>query len=121
MKQVIVTGANGFIGSSLIKVLVKKDIKVIAIDLSFVTLRLPENNLITKIESDINIKLCEKIPTGEYDAFYHLAWKGVNGIEKTDPIIQLANIQMTIVSKLIVRNYFVQELSLNKQPLVYHC
>ncbi|MCS2892247.1 NAD(P)-dependent oxidoreductase [Parabacteroides faecis] len=110
MKQVIVTGANGFIGSSLIKVLVKKDIKVIAIDLSFVTLRLPENNLITKIESDINIKLCEKIPTGEYDAFYHLAWKGVNGIEKTDPIIQLANIQMTIDCAIICKQINCKKL-----------
>lgn len=96
MKQVIVTGANGFIGSSLIKILVEKDIKVVAVDISFAAPRFPENNLITKIESGIDANLSKKIPAGEYDAFYHLAWRGVNGVEKADPLIQLVNIQMTI-------------------------
>lgn len=96
MKNVIVTGANGFIGSSLIKTLVGKGIKVTAIDLSFAAPRLPETDLITKIETEVNASLADIIPVGEYDALYHLAWRGVNGIEKTDPSIQLANIQMGI-------------------------
>lgn len=96
MKNVIVTGANGFIGSSLIKKLVENGIKVIAVDISFATPRIPESDLITKIESTINVSLIEKIPAGEYDVFYHFAWKGVNGAEKANPTIQLANIQMSV-------------------------
>ena len=52
MKKVIVTGANGFIGSSLIKKLIENGIEVIAIDLSFTNSHIPENNrLITRIEA----------------------------------------------------------------------
>lgn len=96
MKRVIVTGANGFIGSSLVKKLVEKGIEVVAVDMSFASPRLPETPLITKIESGVDVSLIEKLPIGEFDAFYHLAWRGVNGAEKADPTVQLANIQMAV-------------------------
>ena len=96
MKNVIVTGANGFIGNSLIKKLIENNVKVVAVDISFAAPRLPETDLITKIEATVDASLADKIPAGEYDAFYHLAWRGVNGAEKADPTIQLANIQMAI-------------------------
>ena len=35
MKNVIVTGANGFIGSTLVNNLLKDGVKVVAIDISF--------------------------------------------------------------------------------------
>ena len=41
MKKVIVTGANGFIGSSLIKRLVEENVQVVAIDSSFKVSSLP--------------------------------------------------------------------------------
>lgn len=96
MKKVIVTGANGFIGSSLIKKLIENGVQVIAIDLTFACNRLPGSELITKIEAGVDANLAENIPSGEYDAFYHLAWKGVNGADKADPAVQLANIQMAV-------------------------
>lgn len=96
MRNVIVTGANGFIGSSLIKRLIEEGINVIAIDLSFAYNRLIDSELITKIETDINDKLIDKLPRKDYDAFYHLAWKGVNGQDKANPTVQLSNIQMAI-------------------------
>lgn len=82
MKGTIVTGANGFIGSSLIKILINKGVKVLAVDMSFALPRLPESGFITKIESGVDATLADKIPVGEYDAFYHLAWRGVNGAER---------------------------------------
>lgn len=96
MKNVIVTGGNGFIGSSLIKKLVANGIKVVAVDITFQGERLPDSELITKIESCVDASLVEKLPVEEYDAFYHLAWKGVNGADKANPSVQLANIQMAI-------------------------
>jgi UDP-glucose 4-epimerase len=110
MKNVIVTGANGFIGSSLIKKLIENNVKVVAVDINFAAPRLPETDLITKIEATVDASLADKISAGEYDAFYHLAWRGVNGAEKADPTIQLANIQMAIdcaniCKKLSVKKY----------------
>lgn len=110
MKNVIVTGGNGFIGSSLIKKLVANGIKVVAVDITFQGERLPESELITKIESCVDASLVEKLPAEEYDAFYHLAWKGVNGADKANPSVQLANIQMAIdcadiSKKLNVKKY----------------
>jgi hypothetical protein len=110
MKKVIITGANGFIGSSLIKKMVANNVEVVAVDITFAGDRLPATDLITKIESGVDAALADKIPAGEYDAFYHLAWRGVNGAEKADPTVQLANIQMAvdcanICKKLSVKKY----------------
>ena len=98
MKNVIITGANGFIGSSLIKKLIKKDVNIIAIDLSFDTSNIPENSRIIKIESNIGDSddLISKIPPKDYDAFYHFAWQGVNGASKADPIVQNNNIAIML-------------------------
>lgn len=110
MKKVIITGANGFIGSSLIKKMVANNVEVVAVDITFAGDRLPATDLITKIESGVDAALADKIPAGEYDAFYHFAWRGVNGAEKADPTVQLANIQMAvdcvnICKKLSVKKY----------------
>lgn len=110
MKKVIVTGANGFIGSSLIKKMIANNVKVVAVDITFAGNRLPDSNLITKVESGVDAALAEKIPAGEYDAFYHLAWRGVNGAEKADPSVQLANIQMAVDCANICKNLNVKKL-----------
>ena len=98
MENVIVTGANGFIGSSLIRKLIDKNTRVIALDISFANTKLPESNLITAIETGLDNaqQLVECIPAGEYDAFYHFAWAGVNGPAKADPVIQLKNAEMAM-------------------------
>lgn len=110
MKKVIVTGANGFIGSSLIKKLVANNVEVVAVDITFAGDRLPATDLITKVESGVDATLSEKIPAGEYDAFYHLAWRGVNGAEKADPTVQLANIQMAVDCANVCKQIGVKKL-----------
>lgn len=107
--KVIVTGANGFIGSSLIKKMVANNVEVVAVDITFAGDRLPATDLITKIESGVDASLADKIPGGEYDAFYHLAWRGVNGSEKADPTVQLANIQMVVDCANICRKLGVKK------------
>ena len=74
MKNVIVTGANGFIGNSLIKKLIENNVKVVEVDISFAAPRLRETDVIREIEATVDASLADKIPAGEYDAFYHLAW-----------------------------------------------
>lgn len=110
MKKVIVTGANGFIGSSLIKKMIANNVEVVAVDITFAGDRLPSSDLIIKAESGVDAALGEKIPSGEYDAFYHLAWRGVNGAEKADPSVQLANIQMAIYCANICKQLNVKKL-----------
>lgn len=110
MKTAIVTGANGFIGSSLIKVLIDKGVKVFAVDVYFSPDRLPQSHLIEKIESSVDMTLTEKLGSGEFDAFYHLAWRGVNGSEKADPYIQLDNIRMGIDCANICKALGVKKL-----------
>lgn len=110
MKTVIVTGANGFIGSSLIRILVNKGINVVAVDVSFTPSHLPESPLIRRIEGNVDLSLVQKIGIDKYDAFYHLAWRGVNGKEKSDPYIQLGNIKMGIDCANICKNLRVKRL-----------
>jgi len=98
MKNVIVTGANGFIGGNLVNNLLKNGVKVVAIDISFAAPRFSDCDLVVKLETGLDDveKLKTLIPEGEYDAMYHLAWAGVNGPSKADPTIQLNNIQLGV-------------------------
>ncbi|MBP3263698.1 NAD-dependent epimerase/dehydratase family protein [Pseudobutyrivibrio sp.] len=95
--RAIVTGANGFVGSNLVKKLVKNNIEVLAIDLSFNPSRLEENQLIEKVELSIDSihSLKDKV-NKEYDLFYHFAWVGSAGPLRTNEIIQTNNAVWTV-------------------------
>lgn len=98
MRKVVVTGANGFIGSSLIKKLIENQVSVVALDVSFVNSNMPQSDLINKVEirlDDID-EVLMNVPSDEYDAFYHFAWQGVNGSDKADPCVQVNNIRMAL-------------------------
>ena len=110
MEKVIVTGANGFIGSSLVKRLVSRGVKVVAVDICFANSRLPESDMIETVEAGVDEKLADTISKDAYDAFYHLAWRGVNGAEKADPNIQLANIEMAIACAKVCKKLNVKKL-----------
>lgn len=112
MKNVIITGANGFIGSSLIKKLIEAGVSVVALDISFAISRLPETNLITKIETSLDDveKLLSLIPVKEFDVMYHLAWTGVNGTAKANPVIQLQNAEMAMNCATICKKLGVKKL-----------
>lgn len=99
MKRVIVTGANGFIGTALCKELSEKSIQVTAI------VRSRESNIddIRRIP-DISIVYCnlseyEKLPQliheRNFDVFYHLAWVGSSGKLRRDTNVQINNIKYT--------------------------
>ena len=112
MKNVLVTGANGFIGSSLINRLIENDVSVVALDISFANSKLPDSTLIIKIETTLkNVEeLVNTIPAKEYDVMYHLAWAGVNGPAKADPVIQLHNLEMAINCATVCKRLGVKKL-----------
>lgn len=98
MKRVIVTGANGFIGSRLIRRLVSEKINVYALGRSFENIVDVDNAYLNEIRTDLDDtdNLLKKLDYNSYDVMYHLAWHGMKGKEKTDPQVQLRNEEVTL-------------------------
>ena len=95
--RAIVTGANGFVGSALVKKLVENNIEVLAIDLSFNPSRLEENDKIQRLELSIdNISDLKNRITKKYDVFYHFAWVGSAGPLRCDEKVQVQNAMWTV-------------------------
>lgn len=96
--KAIVTGANGFVGSALVKKLVSEGNEVLAIDLSFKESRLPESALIKTFEISIDhiAEMENMIECGRYDVFYHFAWVGSAGPLRMDEKIQTTNALWTV-------------------------
>lgn len=97
MKNVIVTGGNGFVGYWLIKELSKHSINVLAIikdnneNISMLS-KFPNVKIVYCDLSQLE-KLAEIIPSQTYDTFYHLAWVAAGGIGRADYAIQLQNVK----------------------------
>ena len=97
MKKIVITGAGGFIGSELTRKFVDNNVEVIAISHSFIP-AFPDSPLVNKHCVDISDanNLLEVLAGDEYDAFYHLAWRGINGPKKADMQVQLNNIKLAL-------------------------
>ncbi|MBZ9686400.1 NAD(P)-dependent oxidoreductase [Clostridium estertheticum] len=99
MKKAIVTGASGFVGGWLVKELVSRGVKVIAV------VRSEESNMTVLRQYDnVSIVVCpiEKITTlpllildDDIDVFYHFAWAGTSGVDRADIKLQLSNVKAT--------------------------
>lgn len=95
MKKAIVTGANGFIGKTLVNALLKKRYEVLALDVRFDDVLL--NNASVTCVNVMNKEVAElkdMIPSVEYDCFFHLAWVGTSGPARADYVVQLNNVKM---------------------------
>lgn len=96
MKKALVTGANGFVGSALVRELTAHGVEVIAVDLKKSNDNLPKD--LRFIEFDLT--QCEKLPQiisdRDIDVFYHLAWAGVSGELRSDIKTQINNIKCTV-------------------------
>lgn len=96
--RAIVTGASGFVGSALVKKLLKNNIEVLCVDLVIDKTRLPDDNKIKTLEMSMeNInQLEEYVKNNEYEIFYHFAWVGSAGPKRTDENIQVKNALWTV-------------------------
>ena len=98
MNKVVITGATGMIGRTLIEYLLNKNIKVLAItrENSKKLNVLPNHKNLKVIECNLsNLSKLEQ-PENDYDTFYHLAWDGTFGNSRNDLDIQNKNIVYTI-------------------------
>ena len=98
MKKAIVTGAIGFVGGATLRELLHHGYEVWAVGHQDHFSNVPEDPNVHKVSCDLaEMKtLPEKIPTGEYDLFYHFAWAGSAGPARADTALQLNNVQWTV-------------------------
>ena len=122
MKKVIVTGANGFIGSALCKELLENGIEVIAVvrnEASKIECLTKNNNFRILYCDLMNYdRLLEHVTERDIDVFYHFAWSGSSGDKRGDYEIQIANIQsacnaMEVGSKLNCKRFVFDSSIMN--------
>lgn len=95
MEYVIVTGANGFIGKTLVNALLEKGYHVVALDIRFDDVLTDDNRVtcVNVMNKEI-AALAEEIPHKEYRCFFHLAWAGTSGPARADYAVQLNNVKL---------------------------
>ena len=96
MEKVIVTGANGFIGKTLVNALLAKGYQVTALDVRFDdVLAKDERITCVNVMNKEVVALMQEIPQAEYKCFFHLAWVGTSGSARADYNVQLNNVKLT--------------------------
>lgn len=98
MKNVIITGADGFVGSYTVKCFLENDVQVLAIDMGDKPRRLEAHEKLTYMQCDIEDreKMQKEIASGVYDTFIHFAWAGSAGQARVDYNLQMKNALNTV-------------------------
>lgn len=98
MQKVVITGATGMIGRTLIEYFLKKDIKILAIikENSARKESLPTHKNLKVIECNLNNLQNLYIEEKDYDTFFHFAWDGTFGQARNDLYTQNLNIRYTL-------------------------
>lgn len=98
MKNVIITGADGFVGSFTVKHFVDNNCNVLALDIVEYPHRFTAGDNLTYMQcniTDIDAML-ENISHGIYDTFIHFAWAGSAGNARIDYNLQIQNALNTV-------------------------
>lgn len=98
MKKVIVTGANGFIGSAVVGRLLQEGIEVIALVHSRQRRCFASNPRLRVVPFALEQigELDTLIPDRDIDTFYHFAWDGGHAEERNDAGKQLKNAEWSV-------------------------
>lgn len=98
MNKVVITGATGMIGCTLIKYLLNKNIKVLAIVRENSKRRnvLPKDKNLKIIECNLSNLSNLELEEQDYDTFFHFAWDGTFGQSRNDMYIQNLNVKYTL-------------------------
>lgn len=98
MKNVIITGADGFVGSYTVKQFLDNGKTVLALDLGDTPRRLEKHPNLIYRQCDISdVEGFKKmVPAGGYDTFIHFAWAGSAGPGRMDYNLQMRNALNTV-------------------------
>lgn len=92
MRNVVITGADGFVGSNTVEYFLEKNINVLAIDIFDTPRRLSSHKNLKYLKLDIsNIDSLPEIINRTFDTFIHFAWEGSAGSLRSDYNIQIKN------------------------------
>lgn len=129
MKKVLITGANGFIGTALVKELSSNGYKLIAI------VKNEEENVDSiKDISGVDIHYCdlshiEQLPNividRDIDTCIHLAWIGSFGESRADYSLQLENVKYSMnlinaLSKMKIKRFVAAGTLAERDVINYH-
>lgn len=98
MKNVIITGADGFVGSYTVECFLQNGVNVLALDIGETAHRLKKSDALTYMQCDVSdtAAMLKKIPHGVYDTFIHFAWAGSAGPARVDYNLQMQNALNTV-------------------------
>lgn len=98
MQNVIISGADGFVGSYTVQEFLDRGKHVLALDIAPSPARLKAHRNLQYVQCDIadTASLRELAGHGPFDTFVHFAWAGSAGPARADYDLQMQNVRNTV-------------------------